>query len=245
MTSTAVKCITLLRGGMPYVNRVLATGPIALWPLSETSGTTARDVVGGRNGTYANVTLNAATFGDGTGAPLFDAANEVVQLPTTNLDNVFDKSAGTISVWLRVRSGSVWTDGTVRVPFSFGANANNRTFLSKSSVNNRFDMYYVGNGTYNSAIATWSPTAWFHAVFTWNTVADKVIGYLNGVAQGSPVTGLGTWTGSLLSTFTAIGNSSSGGGTNFWDGYIKYATLWNRVLTPAEVASLYVSAFAV
>jgi hypothetical protein len=46
MASTAVKYITILRPKGSYLSTILGTAPIALWPLSETSGTDAVDATG-------------------------------------------------------------------------------------------------------------------------------------------------------------------------------------------------------
>jgi uncharacterized protein YjdB len=53
-----------------YDQAILQYGPIAFWPLDETSGTTAYDVVGGHNGTYTVSSLSGSGFTLGeTGPP--------------------------------------------------------------------------------------------------------------------------------------------------------------------------------
>ena len=61
----------LLHGGQNYIDRVLASGPIAYWPLWEMSGTVAQDLVanlrapdpGSLDGTYAR---DVSVMGTGT-----------------------------------------------------------------------------------------------------------------------------------------------------------------------------------
>lgn len=65
--------------GSTYESTIEGDSPYAYWPLKETSGTTATDIVGGHNGTYTGgVTLGSAAGipGDsGTTAALFRAFN--------------------------------------------------------------------------------------------------------------------------------------------------------------------------
>ncbi len=230
-----------------YLGYILATRPFAYWPLSEVSGTQATDVAGGFHGTYNNVTLNATLFPDGTPAPLFDASNERVALDATALDTPFDPLVGTMACWLRVRVAGVWSDGVLRAPFSAGANANNRIFVNKGDFffsPNIVQLNYRAGGTVEAkSISSYQPTTWFHLALTWDKTGDTVRFYLNGAENTPASTSLGTWSGTLATAFTAIGNINSAGGANFWDGYIKHCALWNRVLTPAEIASLVPAPF--
>lgn len=229
-----------------YQQIVLDTAPFAYWPLSETTGTQATDIVGGFHGTYNNVTLGAVNFPDGTLAPLFDANNERISLPAASLDTLFDPTKGSLAYWVRVRASSVWTDGVSRIPVEFGVDANNRIFNAKSSVNNRFDWSYIAGGTSELSIVTsFNPTTWFHIVITWDKTADQVKAYLNGSQNNVTLTTLGTWSGTLATGFTAIGNFSSAGGPNFWDGYIKHVAVYNKVLSTGEIAALAPARFLV
>lgn len=236
---------------LSYSEFVAALAPsnlVALWPLSETSGSVANDISGGGfNGTYnANITLNAITFSDGTPVPLFDASTDVIALPSASLDTPFNGAAGTMAAWLKVRAASVWTDGVSRAPFSFGVDASNRIFFNKPTVNNRFDVFYIAGGTSKqSANTSFSPSRWFHIAITWDKAADQVKVFIDGVQVGPTFTGLGTFAGTIVNGFTAIGNFTQSGGAFFWDGYIKYPVLWNKALTPAEVAALVPPGFLI
>lgn len=71
--------------GLTYVQKLLAMGPVALYPLNETSGTSALDISGGNNhGTYSGgVTLGQPSITPGSTAvcPLFDGTSGFVTLP--------------------------------------------------------------------------------------------------------------------------------------------------------------------
>lgn len=227
----------LIRSPNPTLQDYLVgLGPFAYWPLSETSGTVAVDIVGGYHGTYNNVTLNATTFPDGSPAPLFDANNEVVSLPVVALDTPFDPARGTLLWWYKVRAASVWTDGTSRVPLSFGADANNRIFPTKSNTNNTFQMSYRAASTAElSSESSYSPTRWTVGALTWDLATENACRfYLDGVEK-TPSATLGTWSGALSTSFTAIGNFTSAGGATHADGYVKHVAIWNRALSAAEI----------
>jgi len=70
-----------------YQTSVLSLNPLAYWPLNETSGTVAYDVVGGYNGTYnGNVSLGQAgpstpEFGSSSLAASFDGSTAYVDIP--------------------------------------------------------------------------------------------------------------------------------------------------------------------
>lgn len=229
-----------------YAELIESLGAFALWPLSETMGTRAADEIGGFNGTYsASVGLNAVQFPDGTPAPLFDAAEDVIAIPNAALDTPFNPALGTMGVWLKARASSVWTDGVSRIAYSVGVDANNRIFFNKTTTSNRFDVFYVAGGTSKQiATTSFNPTTWFHSVITWDVTSDEVKAYINGIQSGSTLNTLGTWAGAL-SDFTAIGNFRQVGGANFWDGYVKYPFLASRVFTPAEIAKAANPAFMV
>lgn len=244
---TIHKMLLLSGSKTTYTQMLQQTAPFAMWPLSETSGTNADDPIGGFDGTYAaGITLKGTTFPDGSPAPLFDATGDVITLPSASLDTPFDGAVGSMGCWLKARNAGVWSDGVSRIPFSVGADAANRIFLNRSTVTDRTDMFYRANNVNKSNLVTsFNPARWFHMLITWDKNADQVKFYVDGVQSGSTATSLGVWADTIANSFTALGNYTSAGGAFFWDGYIKYPALWNRVLTPTEVAGLVPPSFLV
>lgn len=244
MASTAAKYITLLSGGN-YLSTILSTGPVALWPLNDTSGTVATEVVGGLNGTYNNITLANSTFGDGTAAPLFNGTTSYISLPFAALGGVFNTAAGTMMTWQKVSSAAVWTSGTVAFTFTIGtADFNNRVYLFKNSIANAMGATYTVTGSALGPGYAKSVTTWFMTTLTWDKAAGECYLYDN-ATQGANAGTVGNWEGALAATFSAIGNYTPAAVVGGWNGWLRNAALWNRALTPAEVASLYVSSFAV
>lgn len=242
--------LVLTRRRVTYIQQLLTTDAdnlVALWSLGETSGTSARDVKGGFDGTYNGaITLDAIRFPDGTSAPLFDASADVVSLPVATLDTPFDPTLGTLAIWCKVRAASVWTDGVARTAFHLGASGANRLGLGKSAGANSVNGFYSAGGTVeNPSNSGYSPTRWFHQAMTWNKAADRMRFFVDGVQVGADQTTLGVWAGALSNSWSAIANFTGAGGTSFWDGYLKYAGLWKSELTPTQLAALVPANFLV
>ncbi len=89
-----------------YETTVEADSPLSFWPLVDTAGAAAVDVVGGRNGTYTGtVTLSSGsglTGQPGTNFPLFDQSTGSVTLPTYNWFP--NSSAFTLEGWVNPTS---------------------------------------------------------------------------------------------------------------------------------------------
>lgn len=244
MTTTAHKLLLLgqrrgLTAYQRYINDLIALSPLALWPLSEQSGAVAHDISGnGLHGTYISTSLDAIKFPDGSPSPLFASNSARVTLPLEDLDDVFDPAHGTLLFWYKVRTASVWTDGVARFPLSFGADASNRIFPTKSSSNNLFQWSYRGAGTVEIAQATsYSPSRWIAVALTWDATEDVCRFYLDGAHVLTSNT-LGTWSGALNPAFTCIGNLTAAGGANHADGYVKYVTLWDHALPEGDILAL-------
>jgi hypothetical protein len=230
--------------GQSYARRILNTQSASLiadWQLGETSGTNAANAQGtsARDGTYTNgVTLNAATFTDGTPAPSFDGTNDVINVYSSSLNSAFNNAQGTLFFWAQASASGVWTDGATRYFAILGADASNRVRIFKSSANNSVTWEYAAGGTAKArTLATVSGTGWFSVALTWNKAGDQVIPYFNGSQAGTILTGLGTWTGSLASTTVDLGASNSSGASP-WSGFMKYAALWTTPLSAGEIAAL-------
>jgi hypothetical protein len=245
MMNTAHKVAALMSGGASYENRVLATGPLALWPLSETTGTSAADATGNYNGTYSNVTLNNATFPDGSPAGLWvPASSSHVATYSEGLAGAINRAEGTLAVWCKMRDATVWADGQNRYPYAMRVDNNNQMQMRKRS--NLLDGFHQGGGTLRNPITgAQTTTAWFLYTFTWSTAAAETIVYVN--TTPTSVSGaLGTLVGDFINTSFAIGTFLTTSTSAFvWDGYLKYFGLWTRALTPAEIANLYVPGYAV
>ncbi|MGW2516580.1 LamG-like jellyroll fold domain-containing protein [Streptomyces sp. NPDC001617] len=106
---STTKCTTYgYTTGSQYQNASLDLDPGAAWPLTESSGTTAKDAVlaneGTKNATYENVTLGAAgpLTGSSSTAASFNGTTSDVALPK-NTGN--DTDSGALSLWFKTSAG--------------------------------------------------------------------------------------------------------------------------------------------
>src|SRR3990167_6529272 len=95
-------------GSVPsYQTKVANLFPIAYWPLNELTGTTAvaRYPSTDLDGLYVGPTLNS-TVGPIAldGAPLWDAANDVLNIYSTALSTTINMNTCTLSMWFKAEN---------------------------------------------------------------------------------------------------------------------------------------------
>jgi hypothetical protein len=222
-------------------NRIKDASPIGYWRLAETSGTQADDFSGNaRHGTHTGVTLNQTGIGDGLGAPDYDGTGDWTDLYTAGFSGAFDKDLGSALIWSKVRSSSVWTDGTTRYMFLYGVTGGtNRVYIRKTNNNNELLLEWMGGGTRSTITTTsYNGTGWQAFVLTWNKSGNAFRAFAAGGTQiGTTQTMGGTWTGAVDSNVCRLGREG-GGNAQYWDGTLAHAAVWNRVLSASEIADL-------
>lgn len=225
-----------------YLSKIQGIAPsnlVAMWPLSELSGTIAYDISGnGRNAAYVGAPkLGQPGIGDGgTSVLLAPASNQWVNIYSTALANAFNGKEGTIAIWFRVRAASVWTDATNRRLFIIAVDGNNQIYTWKTTTNNQLQWVYIAGGTSNNALVTYSATTWSHMAITWSKSGNAAKFYLNGSQSGATLTPVGTFAGTPGSGLMVLG--SNGGPGDMWDGYEALAALWSTPLSAAQILSL-------
>jgi len=230
-------------GGETYDQKVLATGPIAYWPLWETSGTVAHCLVNPlQDGTYNSDVSGwppGTGIGDGNTAPFFDGTNDCINIQTAALQAALDGSAGTLAVWQKVNAAAVWTDAANRRAFYTADVTDWQEFihLTKSNVANTYQWRYQAGGVLETVneFGMAGVVAWFHTALTWDAAADQVKAYLNGVQTGVTQTILGVWAGTV--DVSVIGAESLVP-ANPWHGWLAHAVVLGRAATPAEIVTL-------
>lgn len=224
-----------------YARRVLRTRPgnfVGYWPMSETAGTVAFDLSPqGNNGAYTGVDLAQPGIGDGRVCPWFDGTNDFNNIYSAALNTDFNAAAGTMAAWARVNAASVWTDSGYRVVVQLRTDDSNQIYLLKQNTNNTIRALYRANNVTQSVDTTLSLTGWFHLALTWDTAADEVKAYLNGVQSGTTQTGLDTWAGALDSTLCHVGAYSTVP-ASIWHGWLAHVAIWNAALSAGEMAYL-------
>jgi hypothetical protein len=231
----------LLAKTADYSKKILATSYgnlIGYWPLAEVSGSTITDLSSrSHNGTATGFDLLYPGIGDGRSCPNLDGVNDNGNIYSAGLASDFDGQEGAVSLWLRVSGVGVWSDATFRNSLTLRVDANNQLLVRKSTTNNILQGLYIAGGTTKTVNITTSSIGWLHLAITWSKSGDQVGVYLNGALQGSLLTGLGTWAGSLASNSAVIGAVSTTP-TNVWSGTIAHVALWTTPLSTAQIANL-------
>lgn len=160
------------------------------------------------------------------------------------------KDAGSLQLWLRVRNSAVWPDAAYMDPYYFKWDGNNYLLFSKVGGAAAINFPYLSATIKASGVTffrdvTTEPVGWFHVVLTWDHTAaeasDNMVLYLNGVfldQRSLTVDNVGTV---LDQSSVIIGANNNFNGSRTWDGWLAHGAVFDRVLTPAEVASLYVT----
>lgn len=222
-----------------YYQKVLALNPIAYWMQDEKSGAVAYDMVAeneAQNGAYTGVTLAQPGIGDGRTSPLYDGANDFLNVQTATLAGRFSGVEGSIALWGRVANVGVWSDATARQLFYFQANVGSYIAAARAAAaNNAIDVAHSGGGTFDSYRMTVGPTIdWFHICMTWDQPGDLIVYYLNGTQVSTDV-GIGVWAGALSIALIGAQNLAP---TAVWSGYLAHYAVWDRELASGEVSTL-------
>jgi hypothetical protein len=167
-----------------YEQTVLQYQPIALWPLDETSGMTAYDVIGGNNGTYiGGCTLDQpgptnAFFGATSLATTFDGASGYVDIP----EGPFNLTNGiTIVAWLDP-VGTPGFDGIVGhgdLSWRMSYDAQSQPGANDGNASGQSD---AGNST------TITEGAWHQVVYSYNGFVGQANNgalYIDGALAGN------------------------------------------------------------
>ena len=228
--------------GQSYLQRILNTQKaslLALWGLSETTGTSAADSSGnGFTGTYVNgVTLNAATFSDGTPAPSFDGTDDYVNVYASGLSSAWNPNEGTFALWVAFDGTLLASTSPARLVSLMGASNANGIRPFKTSAANSLVFRRTQGGADKDIAFTLSTSAWTHLALTWSATANLMTGYVNGVSVGTntaptiSVSGLGAAT-------TVLGTTNTTPPVQLYKGYMKYAALWATPLSASEISTL-------
>lgn len=199
--------------------------PISHWKLDETSGTTASDWIGGRNGT-----LSGAAWASGrvAGGLRLNGFSDYVSVPDSTAFQV--TSALTVTGWIRAStwpSDGNWASVILR---KGGSNPNNWQVAVREGraimTLDEYDLYSAGG---NTAMAT---NRWYHVAGTWDGSHIRL--YVNGVLDNTPFSRaapIGTDTRTVY-----LGGRD--GMTDITNGTVDDVRFYNRALTPAEIEDL-------
>ncbi|WP_274911271.1 protein kinase domain-containing protein [Streptomyces sp. WZ-12] len=197
--------------------------PVGAWRLDEGSGTTAADSAGAHNGTASDVRWGVGN----SGAALFNGVSSQI----ITRDQVLDTTPGhsfTISAWAYLTSAN----GFATV-VSQGTTGGSAFYLQYSGADHRWAFSRLGVRT----LASKPPAlnAWTHLVGVCDATTHRLHLYVNGVQQGTATdSNPNTAPGPLI-----IGRATfDGRPVDFFSGGIKNVQVFDRALTPDQVAEL-------
>jgi hypothetical protein len=234
----------LMRGavGPSIIDNILSTGPVAYYPMNETSGTAAVNAEGtaNRNGTYQGATLGQ--FKAPFTCPFFDGINDFLRLDESVMAAPINKNLGSMAGWARVYDAGVWSDETWRYLWNleYISNANTIRLAKPGDLATQDRIYSLLRQGTNIASTTsnaLTTTGWIHIGLTWDVlVQDELKLFVQGGQEGGTQTGLVTPSGSL--TYCAIG-AKDYTPINTWHGWLAHWAIWDYVLAPSEMQLHY------
>ena len=189
------------------------------------SSNTANATVFWGNGTSVNYSAGISELGDG--AYTFDGSTGGINASNNSATKNYNFTQKNFTI-------AIWANTSQLV--------NTARLMSHLNGNNGFQLYQVssnwkfsiGNGTnsYTLQSAIGSANVWNWLVGVYNGTDASL--YVNGFIKAS--TGVTNFTNDPTTNLT-IG--SQGGGGYAWNGSIDEAIVWNRSLSPSEIATIY------
>ena len=232
--------IPIIEGGLnrAYQNLVLNTQPsnlIQYLPMNEQSGTVAKDLsIQSNAAAYSNAVLYQNGFVSGEKSVYFNGTNSFINLYTTGFRDDFNGAEGSITIGAKL--DEAWSETTERYLIRLYKDGSNTVRIRKSN-SNRITFEYAAGGTIQTRVLTLSDTGFFTVGVTWSASNDRLRFFYNGVQLGADITGLGTWSGSLVSTICVIGAASTGAAA-LWKGWVARYAIWKAELTLPEMLAI-------
>ncbi len=162
----------------------------------------------------------------------FDGVDDYVDI--SGSASVINEDLGSASMWVKLD-----TTGASITVFQAAADTSNfiRLWYKDSDSTIRFQTKRGGtnNVTYYAG-GIEADGNWHHLALTWDSSANELKGYLDGVARGGTGTAAGSWSGSLA--HVDIGKLATAD-SSYWVGNIDEVGIWDSVLTAAEITEIY------
>jgi hypothetical protein len=185
----------------------------------------------GNNGSLVNGPTYSSANG---GSIVFDGSNDYVSLPNLGMS---PSGARTFSIWMKASSIA-----SIRTLMGFGnIGAGLQSNLLHISAVSTGDIYWgFNNADFYTAGNVINTSQYYHICCTYNGGAlntSNVSIYINGVSQS--LSAAGALIGSTANTTNSNYQISGDNGIRFFPGNIPQASIYNRVLSAAEVSQNY------
>ena len=180
-TNSTMLSLTVISPNTYEAAAILVDQPLAYWPLNETSGTTAFDVVGGYDGNYSNAP-SLGLPGPSSYLPAsvgFDGVTNFAWVP----DEPGLDFAGKVTLEAWVAPGTQTDALSDIIAKGYDASQNDAEFEMRVEGTNFYGAYYnatVGGKGLAGGIVT---TNWTHLALTWDGANWNL--YINGLTVGA------------------------------------------------------------
>jgi len=250
---TGTVALTVLPVPTGYAGAVVGSNPAAFYRLGESSGSIARDAIGGRDGTYFNSTLGEPGY-----APAVDADTAVtfgaVDSHVGNISGVYNWTGNlhtnfSIEFWAKGPAGQ--SDESTLVSRGIGASGTTPTEQFSIDVSGGvYRGFTRGGTTFYETFANVGPNdTWQHIVYVYddlNVLGGGQVGYMyvNGELQNTGVVrpaGVRASTDPVSIGAKRLGNNPAYEG--YFTGTIDEVAFYNRALTGSEVLAHYGTAY--
>lgn len=170
----------------------------------------------------------------------FDGTNSYCNIYSTDLNNKFDGSEGTVIVRPKVSAAGVWADAQIRWPVNIQVDGNNYNGIAKLAGANTLYYAYNAGGVLKTVILGGAASTDLMTLGqTWSLSADEFIAYYNGAQTGLTQNALGAWVGNLSATTCCVGSINTTP-IQIWDGWVSDAiVLYGVVATPAQMSDIH------
>jgi hypothetical protein len=206
-------------GSLPDTN--VTSGLVGWWNFEEGSGTNAADSVRGNTGTFTNgVSWVAGKIG--TGAVLLDGVGGQIIFKTNCVALSADFTA---TVWIKYTSVAV-----IYLQCIWGGVGGNVAFTPQNTTSILIHDNSAAGATI-TLTSTFVTNQWILLTVVRDTT-NRLNVYFNGTNATS-----GLYTNSGAFTFSRVGSRGNG---SFFNGAVDDARIYNRALTAAEIAALYI-----
>lgn len=204
--------------------RLLVANPIAHWPLDDGAGTTASDISGnGHDGTLVSgpTWSGSGQFG---GALDFDGTNDQVEVSSIPQG----WSAITVAAWVKNDTGADGTTNDIMSRWNFPSS---RSWVLTHHKNDQYFFEISGKSFLTGGTVS---TDWTHVAGTY----DQATGTMRLYVNGSEVASQSGLSGTLPTSSANVILGGQQNPSNYFDGLIDDARIYDRELTPTEVATL-------
>lgn len=246
--------------GSGYQNAALDLDPYTFWPLSETTGTSAKDAVlaneGTTNATYENVTLGQTgpLTGSSAKAAGFNGTSSDISLPK-NLGN--DTDSGALSLWFKTSAGPGVLYSYASQPIGSGQAAGFYTPSIYVGTDGKLNAEFWYSGGINPIVTSASVAdgKWHHVVLS--AAGNSQSLYLDNAKVGSRSGTISIQSAVAFGknqSFNYLGTGFLGGGwpdephsstsdktgyATYFNGSVADVAWYERPLVAADVNALY------